>query len=284
MTAIVGILVVLVCVIGGYALEHGHMGTLWQPIELLIIFGAAIGALIISSPPKVLKATMAGFKVVFATLHIDKAFYLELLGCINAILSKIRKEGLISIEQDVENPEGSALFKAYPAVLHDHHLVEFMTDNLTVVSSTTIEGYRLDALMEMDIDAHHHQHLIPAQMINKTGDALPGLGIVAAVLGVVITMGKISEPPEVLGHSIGAALVGTFLGILMSYGFFGPFATNIEHKVADEGIPFQVVRTALVAFINGSSPQIAVEFGRRAIGGADRPSFQELEAYLREKK
>ncbi|MFZ4736091.1 MAG: flagellar motor stator protein MotA [Bradymonadia bacterium] len=284
MLPIVGILVVIGCVVGGYILEHGNLATLWQPIELLIICGAAAGALIISSPPKVLKATIGGFKMVFANSHIDKAFYMELLGCVNAVLSKIRKEGLISIEQDVENPETSPLFKAYPAVLHDHHLIEFMTDNLKIVSSTTIEGYRLDALMEMDIDAHHAVHLVPAQMITKTGDALPGLGIVAAVLGVVLTMGKIKEPPEVLGNSIGAALVGTFLGILFSYGFFLPFATNIEHKVNDEGIPFQVVRTALVAFINGSSPQIAVEFGRRAIGGADRPTFQELESYLREKK
>lgn len=280
----VGMFIVVVSVIGGYALEHGNFHTLWQPVELLIIFGSAFGALIIGSPGSILKETAGGFKTVFTGKLHEKTFFLELLGCVNAILSKIRKEGLISIEQDIEDPKQSPLFKSYPHVLHDDHLMNFLTDNLKIISSTTIEAYRLDALMETDIDAQHHHNLVPAAMIAKLGDALPGLGIVAAVLGVIITMGMITEPPEVLGHHIGAALVGTFLGILMSYGFFQPFATNIEHKVHHGGIPVQVVRISLVAFINGSSPQIAVEFGRRALAGHDRPSFGELEAFLREKR
>ncbi len=280
----VGILIVLGCVIGGYLMEHGNLHRLYQPIELLIIFGSGIGAMVTSCPPKVLKNLISALKLAFGGHSLDKGFFLELLGCVNAILSKIRKEGLISIEQDVENPENSPLFKNFPAVAHDAHLVQFMTDNLKIISSTTIEAYRLDALMELDTDSNHHHELIGPAMVNKLGDALPALGIVACVLGVVLTMGKISEPPEVLGESIGAALVGTFLGILLSYGFFQPFATNAELKINEHGIPYGVVRVALVAFINGSSPQIAVEFGRRAIGGPDRPTFQELEAYLREKK
>lgn len=279
-----GIIIVLGAVIGGYVLEKGNLATLYQPVELLIIFGAAAGGLVTSCPPKVLKNVLAGFKTVFGGHMADKGYYLEVLGCVNAILSKIRKEGLISIEQDVENPTNSPLFKNFPGVLHNESLVGFMTDNLKIISSTTIEAYRLDALMELDVDTNHHYELIPASSIAKLADALPAMGIVAAVMGVTITMGKISEPPEVLGHSIGAALVGTFLGILLSYGFFAPFSQNIEHKVADHGVAFQVVRVAFVAFINGSSPQIAVEFGRRAIGGPDRPGFAELEAYLREKK
>lgn len=280
----VGILIVLGCVIGGYLMEHGSLHALYQPIELLIILGSGVGAMVISCPPKVLKNLIAALKLAFGGHMPDKAFYLELLGCINAILSKIRKEGLISIEQDVENPGSSPLFKNFPAVVHDEHLVQYMTDNLKIISSTTIEAYRLDALMELDTDTNHHNELVGPAMVNKLGDSLPALGIVACVMGVVLTMGKISEPPEVLGHSIGSALVGTFLGILLSYGFFQPFATNAEHKINDHGIQFGVVRIALVAFINGSSPQIAVEFGRRAIGGPDRPTFQELEQYLREKK
>lgn len=280
----IGIVIVLASVLGGYALEHGNFNTLWQPVELLIIFGAAVGATVTACPPKVLKQVLGGFKTVFGGHLATRAEFLEVLGCVNAILSKIRKEGLISIEQDVENPETSPLFKNFPMVMHNVSLVQFMTDNLKIISSTTIEAYRLDALMELDTDSNHHNELIPSVQIQRLGDALPALGIVAAVMGVVITMGKISEPPEVLGHSIGAALVGTFLGILLSYGFFQPFSANIEYKVNDHGVSFNVVRVAFVAFINGSSPQIAVEFGRRAIGGLDRPTFQELEAYLREKK
>jgi chemotaxis protein MotA len=280
----IGIIIVFASVLGGYALAHGNFSTLWQPVEMIIIFGAAIGAMVTSAPPKILKLIIGGFKTVFGGHLASKAEYLEILGCINAILSKIRKEGLISIEQDVENPTASPLFKNFPAVLHNDHLLNYMTDNLKIISSTTIEAYRLDALMELDSDANHHVELIPSVAIQKLGDAMPALGIVAAVLGVVLTMGKIAEPPEVLGNSIGAALVGTFLGILLSYGFFQPFSTNIEYKVNDHGVAFTVVRVSFVAFINGSSPQIAVEFGRRAIGGGDRPSFAELEAYLREKK
>lgn len=280
----IGILLVLASVLGGYALEHGNFGTLFQPVELLIIFGAAVGATVVACPPKVLKLTLGGFKTVFGGHMSTRGEFLEVLGCVNAILSKIRKEGLISIEQDVEDPDTSPLFKNFPLVAHNVALVRFMTDNLKIISSTTIEAYRLDALMELDADSNHHNDLIPSVQIQRLGDALPALGIVAAVMGVVITMGKISEPPEVLGHSIGAALVGTFLGILLSYGFFQPFSANIEYKVNDHSIAFSVVRVSLVAFINGSSPQIAVEFGRRAIGGLDRPTFQELEAYLREKK
>jgi chemotaxis protein MotA len=208
---------------------------------------------------------------------------MEVLTCLYQLLAKVRKDGLVAIEPDIEDPEKSSLFKNFPVVTHDHHLLAFICDNLKVVASTTIEPHRLDSLMELEMETQHHHELVPSQAINKVGDALPGLGIVAAVLGVVLTMGMLDQPPEVLGHSIGAALVGTFLGVLMCYGFVGPVATNLEHRVNHKAIPFQIVRVVLVAFVNGSSPQIAVEFGRRVIPGEDRPSFMELEKHLREK-
>jgi chemotaxis protein MotA len=202
---------------------------------------------------------------------------------LNTIFSKIRKEGLISIEADIENPKQSPMFSKYKSVASNHHALDFICDNLKVMITANISSYDLDSLMEIDIDASHNEELQPSISITKIADALPGLGIVAAVLGVVLTMGKMDEPPAVLGESIGAALVGTFLGILMSYGFAGPMATNLEHKARENQIYAIVIKTSLVSFVGGAAPQMAVESGRRAIPGKDRPSFTELENAIRKK-
>jgi chemotaxis protein MotA len=283
MLVIVGILIVLGCVFGGFVAHGGNLHVLWQPSELVIIGGAAVGSFVISSPKKVLKSTISNLKGLFTAKETAKGNYMDILTCLYQLLSKVRKDGLVAIEQDIEDPEKSALFRNFPVVTHDHHLLAFICDNLKVVASTSIEPHRLDALMELEMDTQHHHELVPANAVNKVGDALPGLGIVAAVLGVVLTMGHINEPPEVLGHNIGAALVGTFLGVLLCYGFVGPMATHIEHIVNERSVGAQIVRVVLVAFVNGSSPQIAVEFGRRVIPGDDRPSFMELEKHLRER-
>lgn len=218
---------------------------------------------------------------IFSAGNSSKATYLELLSLLNLIFSKIRRDGLISIEADIENPKKSAIFGKYKSVVSNHHALDFICDNLKVIITANMPPHELDSLMDLDIDAHHHEALIPSSSISKVADALPGLGIVAAVLGVVLTMEKIDQPPAVLGHSIGAALVGTFLGVLMCYGFVGPMATNLEHKAKAREVYFQVIKVALVAFVGGAAPQMAVEFGRRAIPGKDRPTFAELEKAIR---
>jgi len=284
MFAIIGVIVVLASVVGGYVLEHGNLSLLFQPVELLIIGGAAMGAFFISSTPRVFGLVLKSIATVLSPKSQSKANYLELLSLLYQLFSKIRKEGLVSIESDVETPDKSPIFQKYPSVQKNHHVLTFICDNLKVIVSANVPPHELDNLMDIEIDSHHHQALIPSHSISKIADGLPALGIVAAVLGVVLTMAKITEPPAVLGHSIGAALVGTFLGVLLSYGFVGPIATNLESQ-ADEGtVPFQVIKVALVAFVGGSAPQMAVEFGRRAVPNKEKPTFSELENSLRGKK
>jgi chemotaxis protein MotA len=283
MFAIIGIVVVLSAVIGGYLLEGGNMHVLFQPVELLIIGGAAIGAFAISSTPRVLSLVLKSLATILAPKSQSKAKYLELLSLLYQLFSKIRKEGLVSIESDIETPDKSPIFRKYASVLASHHVLSFICDNLKVIITANVPPHELDNLMEIEIDTHHHQALIPAHSISKVADGLPALGIVAAVLGVVLTMGKISEPPAVLGHSIGAALVGTFLGVLLSYGFVGPMATNLESQAEEAAGPLNVVKVALVAFVGGSAPQMAVEFGRRAVPDKEKPTFNELEGAVRGK-
>ena len=282
MFVVIGVLIVFGAVVGGYVLEHGNLNVLWQPVELLIIGGAALGAFFISSPSRVIVMTIKGLVQVLGGTP-GKTQYLEILTLLNRIFTKIRKEGLVSIEEDVENPHESPLFAQAPGFLKNHHVVTFLCDNLRVIMTTNISPHELEAVMDMELESHHEDALIPANAINKIADGLPALGIVAAVLGVVITMGKISEPPEVLGHSIGAALVGTFLGVLLAYGFVGPIGTNLEFKVNQDSIFYNVIKVALIAFVGGSAPQIAVEFGRRVVPGVEKPGFIELEDALRAK-
>jgi chemotaxis protein MotA len=281
MFAIIGAFIVLGAVVGGYLMEHGNLSVLFQPAEVVIIFGAAIGGFVIASPMKVIKAVISGIISILSGKAYSKADYMEVLLLMSEIFSKIRKEGLVSIEADVDNPHESKIFSNYPKFLKNHHAVALVADTLRTVMTTSIAPHELESLLDTELDAHHEELLIPSKSISNVADALPGLGIVAAVLGVVLTMGKISEPPEVLGHSIGAALVGTFLGVLMCYGFVGPTARNLEHAANEEKEYLNVLKVALVAFVGGAAPQIAVEFGRRVIPGSVKPTFVEVEEAIR---
>jgi chemotaxis protein MotA len=283
MFTIIGFVVVVVAVVGGFLMGGGNLHVLWQPAEFIIIFGAALGAFFISSPGGIVGLVFKNISTIFSAGAATKKEYLELLSLMSTIFSKIRKDGLISIEAEIENPKKSQLFSKYKSVLSNHHALDFICDNLKVMITTNMPPHELESLMDVDISAHHQVEMVPSESITKVADALPGLGIVAAVLGVVLTMGKIDEPPSVLGHHIGAALVGTFLGVLMCYGFVGPIATNLENQAKERGIYFEVIKVALVAFVGGAAPQMAVELGRRAIGGKERPTFMELEKGIRNK-
>lgn len=284
MMTIVGVLIVLGSVIGGFLEAGGNLGVLVQPAEIIIIAGAAIGSLIIASPGKILKLVIRDFKKIFSTDNTTKEGYTEVLLLLNQLFWKIRKDGLLAIEEDIENPAASEVFKRYKSIVSNKHTLEFICDNFRVILTTNMPAHELDTLLEIDIEAHHHEKMIPSASIARVADALPGLGIVAAVLGVVLTMGKINEPPAVLGASIGGALVGTFLGVLACYGFVSPMATNLEHKATEKGVFYNVIKTSLVAFVGGAAPQVAVESGRRAIPNEGRPSFAELEKAIKDWK
>lgn len=282
MLVIVGGLIVLGAVVGGYVMEHGNLSVLFQPAEIVIIFGAAIGALVISSPMHVLMGVIKGsLSVMMGGGGYSKKDYMEALLLLTEIFTKIRKEGLISIEQDVEEPENSAIFSKYPKFIKNHHALRLLTDTLRTVMTTTVSPYELESILDSELETLHETESAPVKNLSNIADSLPGLGIVAAVLGVVLTMGKMKEPPEVLGHSIGAALVGTFMGVLMCYGFVGPLARRLESKVNEEKEYLQVIKSALISFVGGAAPQIAVEFARRSIPPHLRPTFHELEEEIR---
>lgn len=276
-----GILVVAAAVLGGFLMEKGNLAVLVQPAELVIIFGAAVGSFLIASPGKVASSVVRNLGSVFRSSPRTKRQYLELLSLLYQVFSKIRKEGLIAIEADIEDPRKSPLFGRYPAIVQDRQALNFICDNLKVIVTTSVPSHELDSLLDIEIETNFHNAMIPSHSVSRIADSMPGLGIVAAVLGVVLTMGKIDQPPAVLGHSIGAALVGTFLGVLACYGFLGPIASNLEHKAKENEAFLQVIKLALVSFVGGSAPQMAVEFGRRAIPGDEKPTFDELERAIR---
>ena len=232
MFTIIGATIVIACVIGGFLLEHGNLAVLFQPVELLIIGGAAVGGFIIASPMKVIKAVMGGIIKMLSGKGYTKADYLEALTMLGEVFYKIRKEGLVSVEGDVDNPKESVIFTKYPKFFKNHHALDLVVDTLRTVMTTKIEPNELEALIDAELESHHEELTAPSKSVATVADSLPGLGIVAAVLGIVLTMGKISEPPEVLGKSIGAALVGTFLGVLLCYGFVGPMSRNMEHSAS----------------------------------------------------
>ena len=276
MISIIGMCIVVFSVFGGYMMEGGHIEVLLQPIEFLIILGAGIGSLLISSPIPLLKMIMTHLVGVIKGKNPSKQEYIDLL-CLLFDLTKTAKANPLSIEGHVENPENSEIFKKYPSVLHNHHAVEFLCDTLKVQLSGSMSPYDLEDLMDADITVLHESELRSPGTISKIGDAMPGLGIVAAVLGVVITMGKLSQGKEVIGHSVAAALVGTFLGILASYGFLQPLAGKIEFNLAMEGKAMTVIKACLVAFAKNCGPKVCVEFARRSIPLDVRPSFQDVD-------
>jgi len=281
MFAIIGVFVVIGCVIGGFVLEGGALGVLMQPIELLIIGGAAAGSFLIASPKSFIFGTMKKAFKVFTATEAGKQTYLDILSVLYTLMNMARRDGIVSIEAHVSKPEGSAVFTRYPAILKNHEVRDFICDNFKVLLAGNIEPHQFEAVMDIDMSASHkHESNTPAA-INKVADSLPGLGIVAAVLGIVLTMGKINEPPEVLGHSVGAALVGTFLGILLCYGFAGPMAQNLEYQVKETHTMLEVVKAGLVGFSSGFPPMLAVEAARRAVSGPARPTFEELEGALK---
>lgn len=281
MFTIIGSVIVIACVIGGFLLEHGNLAVLFQPVELLIIGGAAVGGFIIASPMKVIKAVMGGIVKMLSGRGYTKADYLESLTMLGEVFYKIRKEGLVSVEGDVDNPKESVIFTKYPTFFKNHHALDLVVDTLRTVMTTKIEPNELEALIDAELESHQEELTAPSKSVATVADSLPGLGIVAAVLGIVLTMGKISEPPDVLGKSIGAALVGTFLGVLLCYGFVGPMAKNMEHSASEELQYLSVLKMAIVAFVGGAAPQVAVEFGRRVVPAVDKPTFAEVEEALR---
>ncbi len=284
MPAIVGLLVVLGCVFGGFALERGNFSILIQPIEWLIIFGAAIGSLFAASSSTALKGLIQGSIQVLTKPQVyTKQDFIDLLLLLNEIFKKIKKEGLISIEQDIENPEASRIFSAYPKVLSNHVALDFIRNTFRSILTTNITHFELEALLENEIEIIHEELKSPVHRLEKLADSMPGLGLVAAVLGIILTMGKIDEPPEVLGHHLSIALAGTFFGILTCYGIMAPVAQKMEFFCEQHKEYLNVIKVAIVNFIGGGAPQIAVEFARRNISPHLRPSFEELDSLLRGK-
>jgi chemotaxis protein MotA len=278
MFAIIGVVLVIGAVIGGYLMEHGQLGVLVQPAELLIIGGAAIGTLLIANPLPILIKIVHGLLGVLKGSPYTKANYLETLKMLNDLFMVARKNGMAKLEEDVEAPEKSQVFTKYPNFLKNHHAVHFVCDTLRMAISGGVQPFDLDQMMEMDMEVHHHEASVPVSALTTVADALPGLGIVAAVLGVVITMGALGGPPEEIGHKVAAALVGTFLGILLCYGFLGPLASNITKMNDAEGEYLQCLRQGVMAFVKGAAPALAIEFARRSIPGELRPSFFDTEA------
>ena len=281
MLVIIGYVIVLAAVFGGFALAGGHLAALFQPVELLMIGGSAIGAFLVGNSGKAIKATMKDLPNVFKGSKYDKALYMQLMGLLFEILAKVRKEGLMAIENDVEEPEQSPIFSKYPAILAEHHAIEFITDYLRLMVGGNLDAMEIENFMDCEMDTHHQEGGIPASCIQKVGDGLPAFGIVAAVMGVVHTMESVGLPPQELGMLIAAALVGTFLGILLSYGFVTPLASKLEQRLEESSKILECIKVTLLANLNGYSPALAVEFGRKVLFSTERPSFLELEEFVK---
>ena len=284
MLVIVGYIVVVLSVFGGFALAGGHLPALFQPLELLMIGGAAFGAFFVGNNGKAIKATLKAFPTLFKGSKYTKALYFELMSLLFELLSKVRKEGLMSIEGDIESPDQSPIFSKYLLITSDHHVIEFMTDYLRLMVSGNMDAMQIENLMDNEIETHHHEGEVPAHCIAKLGDGMPAFGIVAAVMGVVHTMESVGLPPAELGILIAHALVGTFLGILLAYGFVGPLASLLEQKLHESSKVFQCVKVTLLASLNGYAPALAIEFGRKVLYSTERPSFSELEAHIKSSK
>jgi len=281
MKFLIGIVLVFGCVMGGFVLSHGEPIALWQPYELIVICGAAFGAFVISNPGKLIKASFGSIIQLLKGSKYNKAIYLDLLGLMFSLFTKARKEGLMALEGDIEEPLKSSIFKRFPKITADHHVLEFISDYLRLMVSGNMNPFELENLMDIELETHHDELAAVPGALNKVSDALPGFGIVAAVLGIVITMGSIGGPPEILGQHVAAALVGTLLGILMAYGFVGPMATMLEHIAHDEAQFYQCMKVCLLSNLNGYAPQVSVEFGRKTIGTEFRPGFAELEKHVK---
>ena len=281
---LIGSLIVMGSVFGGFAMSGGHLGALFQPLELLMIGGAAAGAFFSGSPLSVSKATLAALPGAFKGGKYTKTVYMELMALLYVLLAKARKEGTLTLEADIDDPEKSPIFTQYPKILADHHIVEFLTDYLRLMVGGNMNAFEIESLMDEEIETHHAEGEGPAHALMRVGDAMPAFGIVAAVMGVVHTMASADKPPAVLGAMIAQALVGTFLGILLSYGLIGPLSSLAEQRVAESTKMFQCIKVTILASLNGYAPAIAVEFGRKVLFSTERPSFVELEEHVRRVK
>jgi chemotaxis protein MotA len=284
MFVIIGWVVVIGAVVGSYVLGGGHLAALLQPFELMCIFGSALGAFLVANPMKVLKAVLKAIPTCFAGGGYTKKKYLELIALLYELLQKIRTQGMLAMEPDISAPKESAIFMKYPAVVKDHHLLEFIVDYFRMLLEGNPNPLAIEDLMNAELETHHAEMAAPAAAIAGMADALPAFGIVSAVMGVVHTMGSVGAPPAVLGEMIAAALVGTFLGILLSYGFVGPLASVLNGKAAEAAKPLECVKSVILAYLNGCAPGVAVEFGRKVLYSVDRPSFTELDDAVRATK
>jgi chemotaxis protein MotA len=283
MFLIVGYVIILASSLGTYAL-HGSLLALWVPTEYVAIVGLTIGYFVAGNDMKVIKATVAAVPGVLKGSKLNKAYYIDALALLYEILGKVRKEGLMSVEADVENPESSPIFSKYPAIVNDHHVCEFMTDYLRMMVGGNLNTVEIESLMDVELETHHHEAGEPGHVVAKIAGAVPAFGIVVAVMGVVNVMGSVGSPPAVLGKMIGGALVGTFLGILIAYGFVEPMANLLEHKAKEESKIYQMIKMVLLASMSGYAPQVAIEFGRKTLDSHSRPSFRELEDELKARK
>lgn len=286
MLVIIGYIVAIGCVFGGYILAGGNIGVILValPVEMLIIMGGAMGAFAVNNQPKVLKKVAGSFGKALKGSKYTKERYMELLALLYEILQKARKEGLMAIESDVENPEASPLFQKYPTVGTDHHVVEFVTDYLRMMVSGNLNAHEIESLMDSEIETHHQEEHAVVGAFTRLAGALPAFGIVAAVLGVIKTMGAVGSPPAVLGGMIGSALVGTFLGIFLAYAIVEPLAGLLEQKMEEGTKELQCIKTTLLASMQGYAPMTAIEFGRKVLYSTERPTFAELEGHVKTKK
>jgi chemotaxis protein MotA len=284
MAVLIGAAIVFGAIFGGYVLEGGFLGPLFQPYEVLMIAGGGLGAFVISNDRKSMRATIDAIPSLFESSKQTRALYLDLLSLMFDILTKVRKEGLMSMEPHVDTPHQSALFLKYPVILQDAHLIEFIADYFRLLVSGNMDPFQIENLMDNEIEVHHQDGHMAIHAIHKIADSLPAFGIIAAVMGVVHTMASVGLPPSELGHLIASALVGTFLGILLAYGVFSPIAGLLERKLAESTKVYQCVKVIIIASLNSYAPALAVEFGRKVVSASERPSFNALEQHCRQLK
>ena len=283
MFLIVGYVIILAAALGTYAI-HGSLLALWVPTEYVAIIGLVIGYFVAANNISVIKATVGAIPGILKGSKFNKAFYIDTLAMLFEILAKVRKEGLMSIEGDIENPEASPIFSKYPNLVQDHHIMEFTTDYLRMMVVGNLNTVEIESLMDVELEAHHHEAIEPSHVVASVAGAVPAFGIVVAVMGVVNVMGSVGQPPAVLGKMIGGALVGTFLGILIAYGFVEPVAKLLEQKAQEGATIYRCIKMVLLASMSGYAPQVAIEFGRKALDSHNRPSFRELEEELKARK
>ncbi|MBF1163638.1 MAG: flagellar motor stator protein MotA [Dechloromonas agitata] len=283
MFLIVGYVIILAAALGTYAI-HGSLLALWVPTEYVAIIGLVIGYFVAANNISVIKATVGAIPGILKGSKFNKAFYIDTLAMLFEILAKVRKEGLMSIEGDIENPEASPIFSKYPNLVQDHHIMEFTTDYLRMMVGGNLNTVEIESLMDVELEAHHHEAIEPSHVVASVAGAVPAFGIVVAVMGVVNVMGSVGQPPAVLGKMIGGALVGTFLGILIAYGFVEPVAKLLEQKAQEGATIYRCIKMVLLASMSGYAPQVAIEFGRKALDSHNRPSFRELEEELKARK